>query len=99
MPVHASSLLFGVFALLVLGFVYLVRAYPDAEEIVVVTRGSGTAQVGDEQCAIAAGDVVYVPPATEHEFRNTADDLLGVLFINVPTGEGLRKLAEAQAAE
>jgi mannose-6-phosphate isomerase-like protein (cupin superfamily) len=40
--------------------------------------------------------VVYVPPGVEHEFCNTGDELLGVLFINVPTGEGLTKLRAAQ---
>lgn len=68
--------------------------HPDAEEIVVITRGTGTALIGDETREIRAEDVVYVPPGVEHEFRNTGDDLLGVLFINVPTGEGLTKLRE-----
>ncbi len=67
--------------------------HPDAEEIVVITRGSGTAHVGKETIEVQAEDVVYVPPNTEHEFRNTGGDLLGVLFICVPTGEGLTQLA------
>jgi mannose-6-phosphate isomerase-like protein (cupin superfamily) len=70
--------------------------HPDAEEIVVVTRGRGLAIVADEQLAVQAEDVVYIPPGAEHEFRNTGEDLLGVLFINVPTGEGLKKLIGAE---
>ena len=66
--------------------------HPDAEELVVITRGEGTAMVGDQETTVGVGDVVYVPPATEHELRNTSEDLLGVLFINVPTGEALQKL-------
>ena len=70
--------------------------HPDAEEIVVITRGQGTAIIGEESFEVASEDVVYVPPGAEHEFRNTGSDFLGVLFINVPTGEGLKKLREAR---
>lgn len=69
--------------------------HPDAEEIVVVTRGQGAATVGGKTHAVRAEDVVYIPPGVEHEFRNDGDDFLGVLFINVPTGEGLKKLLKA----
>lgn len=72
--------------------------HPDAEEIVVITKGQGTAKIGAETWEVRAEDVVYVPPKTEHEFRNTGSDLLGVLFICVPTGEGLKKLAAAKNA-
>jgi mannose-6-phosphate isomerase-like protein (cupin superfamily) len=71
------------------------HVHPDAEEIVVVTRGEGLAIVSGETRDVRAEDVVYIPPGAEHEFRNTGDDFLGVLFINVPTGEGLRKLLAA----
>lgn len=72
--------------------------HPDAEEIVVITRGAGTAVIGGEPHDVTTEDVVYVAPHTEHEFRNTGDDVLGVLFICVPTGNGLTKLAAAQQA-
>ena len=71
--------------------------HPNAEEIMVITAGQGTAIIGGESHDVSPGDVVHVPPGVEHEFRNTSDDLFGVLFINVPTGEGLRKLIAAQA--
>jgi mannose-6-phosphate isomerase-like protein (cupin superfamily) len=72
------------------------HVHPDAEEIVVITRGSGIAIIGDRSLDVTAEDVIYVPPGTEHELRNTAEDLLGVLFINVPTGEGLTRLSAAR---
>lgn len=72
--------------------------HPDAEELVVVTRGRGMATVGDRSQEIEVGDVVHIPSRAEHEIRNTSDDLLGVLFINVPTGAALDRLREAQAA-
>ena len=72
--------------------------HPDAEEIVVITCGCGEAIIAGKTHEVAAQDVVYVPPSTEHEFRNTGEELLGVLFICVPTGTGLQKLAAAQQA-
>ncbi len=71
--------------------------HPEAEEIVVITRGRGRAIVADKTFDIEHEDVVYVPTGTEHEFQNTGDELLGVLFINVPTRDGLTKLQSAQA--
>jgi mannose-6-phosphate isomerase-like protein (cupin superfamily) len=71
--------------------------HADAEELVVITAGTGGATIGDEQHEVSAGDVLYIPPNAEHEVRNTGDDMLGVLFINVPTGAGLEKLKAAQA--
>lgn len=70
--------------------------HPDAEELVVITQGKGTALLGGQSFDVHAQDVIYVPPSTEHEIRNTGEELLGVLFICVPTGVGLDKLAAAQ---
>ena len=70
--------------------------HPDAEEIIVITRGEGTAILDGVEQPVRAEDVVYVPPGGEHEIRNTSDGFLGVLFVNVPTGEGLDKLRAAQ---
>jgi mannose-6-phosphate isomerase-like protein (cupin superfamily) len=72
--------------------------HPDAEEIVVVTRGRGTAIIGDKSFEVAAEDVIHIPTGVEHEIRNTGDEPLGVLFINVPTGDGLKKLQAARDA-
>ena len=71
--------------------------HPDAEEVVVITRGEGTAIIGSDKRKVSAEDVVYIPPSTEHELRNTGDELLGVLFICVPTGAGIAKLLERQS--
>lgn len=75
------------------------HTHPDAEELVVITRGCGTATVDGESQPVQAEDVVYVPTGSEHELHNTGDELLGVLFINVPTRDGLKKLAAARKTE
>lgn len=76
--------------------VHELHVHPDAEELVVVTTGTGTATVGEEEHDVAPGDVLYIPPNAEHEVRNTGDAMLGLIFINVPTGDGLTKLQAAQ---
>ena len=68
--------------------------HPDAEEIVVVTRGQGRARIGDHSFEVNKEDVLFVPPNTEHEIVNNGEDFLGVLFINVPVGKGIEKLVE-----
>jgi mannose-6-phosphate isomerase-like protein (cupin superfamily) len=70
--------------------------HPDAEELVVITRGTGTALIDGKSTDVAAEDVVYVPPGVEHEFRNTGEEMLGVLFVCVPVGAGLEKLVKSQ---
>ena len=72
------------------------HVHPDAEELVVVTCGQGSAHVGDKYYDVQPGDVVHIPTGAEHEVRNTGDDFFGLIFINVPTGDGLTKLLEAQ---
>ena len=70
--------------------------HPDAEEIIVITRGHGTAIMDGKERPVKDEDVIYVAPNSEHEIRNTSDEFLGVLFINVPVGEGLDKLWATQ---
>ncbi len=70
--------------------------HPDAEELVVVQRGRGVAILGGQRHPVQTGDVIHVPSGMEHELANDSEDLLGVLFINVPTGTGLAKLQAAQ---
>lgn len=70
--------------------------HPDAEEILVVTRGRGQARIAGQSHPVEREDVLYIPPGAEHEIRNTGEDFLGILFINVPTGEGLKKLLSVQ---
>ena len=76
--------------------VHELHVHPDAEELVIVTTGTGTATVGEEEHGVAGGDVLYIPPNVEHEVRNTGEGMLGLIFINVPTGEGLTKLQAVQ---
>lgn len=69
--------------------------HPDAEELVVITQGSGSIRIGTDTIPVETGDIAYIPPGDEHELRNTSRELLGAFFINVPVGDGLRRLLAA----
>lgn len=71
--------------------------HPDAEELVVILRGNGTMFLDGHPHAVGTEDVIHIAPGVEHELRNTGADMLFCLFINIPTGEALHRLAEAQA--
>ena len=70
------------------------HVHPNAEELVIITQGSGTITIDGETIAVTVGDVAYIPPDAQHELRNDSAELLGAFFINVPVGEGLRRLLE-----
>lgn len=44
-----------------------------AEELYLVTAGSGVLSVGAEERAVIAGDCVAIPPGTAHRLRNDGD--------------------------
>ena len=68
--------------------------HPDAEELVVIMGGEGAYRQDGETQLVRQGDVIYVPPNAEHELRNTGEEMLMALFINVPIGEGLQALRD-----
>jgi mannose-6-phosphate isomerase-like protein (cupin superfamily) len=74
--------------------VHELHTHPDAEELVIITAGTGEFEIDGEVTQVRPGDVAYIPPDAEHELRNTSEELLGCLFVNVPVGEGLRRLLE-----
>lgn len=71
--------------------------HPDAEELVVILRGTGTMFLDGHGHAVRAEDVIHIAPGVEHELRNTGEEMLFCLFINVPVGEALGRLAAACA--
>ena len=72
--------------------------HPDAEELAVILRGRGTFFLGGTPHAVQAEDVIHIAPGVEHELRNTGAEMLFCLFINIPVGDALPRLAVAQAA-
>jgi mannose-6-phosphate isomerase-like protein (cupin superfamily) len=56
------------------------------EELLIVLHGRGQVVFGREPVTIAAGEVLYVPPRTEHEVRNDGPEELRYIFTAAPVG-------------
>tara|TARA_B100001093_G_C26221997_1_gene756545 strand:- start:200 stop:541 length:342 start_codon:yes stop_codon:yes gene_type:complete len=54
-------------------------------EVWVVTKGKGLLTLNDEQSTVNIGDVIKVPVETRHRIRNTSDEDL--IFIEVQIGD------------
>src|SRR5579864_7633525 len=51
------------------------------DEIYYVISGRASIRVGDEDCAVQAGSLIYVPANVEHRFHSISEELrLLVLF-------------------
>lgn len=48
---------------------------------VMIHRGRGRCLVGDQIREVAAGDLVFIPPMSWHQFRADAGDCLGFLCV------------------
>jgi mannose-6-phosphate isomerase-like protein (cupin superfamily) len=51
-------------------------------EVFVVIEGEATFTAADEEVAVAAGNVVVVPPEAPHKFVNSGDDTLRMVTIH-----------------
>jgi len=56
----------------------------EAEQAYVVVRGSGTMSVAGDTQEVAEGDLILVPPATEHSIGNDGTDELACVSIQSP---------------
>lgn len=46
----------------------------EAEELYLVTAGTGRLRVGEEEREVRAGDCAVIPPGAVHKLWNTSDD-------------------------
>ncbi len=56
----------------------------DPEQVYVVLDGEGRMHVGGEERPVAAGDLVHIPPQTDHGVVNTGDEVLTYLSAATP---------------
>lgn len=56
----------------------------DPEQVYVVVDGQGVMVVGGEKRSVQAGDLVRVPPNTEHRLRNTGNRTLEFISAATP---------------
>ena len=62
------------------------------EEMLVFLSGAGTAFIGEtEKMDVGVGKVVYIPPHTPHNIKNTSDEPLSYVFCVAPAVGGQEK--------
>jgi mannose-6-phosphate isomerase-like protein (cupin superfamily) len=67
------------------------RQQPHMEdEVYYVVAGRALIRVADEDQAVSAGSIVYVPARVEHRFHDIAEDLTLIVFFG--PGEGTASL-------
>ena len=60
------------------------RSSDEAEQAYVVVRGRGTMSVAGDTQEVGEGDLILVPPATEHSIGNEGGDELACVSIQSP---------------
>ena len=79
------------------------EVHPDVDQILVFVEGEGQAILEDLVSAVGAGELVFVPAGTRHNFRNTGNGSLRLLTVysppEHPPGTVHRTKEEADAAE
>jgi mannose-6-phosphate isomerase-like protein (cupin superfamily) len=56
------------------------------EELLVFLQGKARVLLGNETVAMEAGQVLYIPPKTEHEVHNDGPDELRYIYTVAPAG-------------
>lgn len=60
------------------------RSDEDAEQVYVVVRGGGTMSVAGDTQGVAEGDLILVPPATDHSIANDGEAELACVSVQSP---------------
>ncbi len=60
------------------------RSQEESEQAYVVVRGSGSMSVAGDTQGVAEGDLILVPPATEHSLSNGGEAELACVSIQSP---------------
>ena len=56
------------------------------DEAIFVKAGSGTIEYSGDQTPVSPGDVLYIGSNEDHQFINTADDILELLCVTLREG-------------
>ncbi len=65
--------------------------HAEGEQAYYLESGRARVRVGEDTFDVGAGDVVYIPPRTDHEFENIGDEVCVNILISVGLGEADRK--------
>ncbi|HET9163647.1 MAG TPA: cupin domain-containing protein [Solirubrobacterales bacterium] len=60
------------------------RSDEGGEQVYVVVRGAGTMSVAGDTQEVGEGDLILVPPATDHSIANTGEEMLACVSVQSP---------------
>jgi mannose-6-phosphate isomerase-like protein (cupin superfamily) len=60
------------------------RSHEEAEQVYVVVKGAGTMTATGDTQGLAEGDLVLIPPATDHAVANEGTDVLALVSVQSP---------------
>ena len=60
------------------------RSHEEAEQVYVVVQGTGTMSATGDTQRLEVGDLVLIPPATDHSVANDGDDSLALVSVQSP---------------
>jgi mannose-6-phosphate isomerase-like protein (cupin superfamily) len=60
------------------------RSHEEAEQVYVVVRGAGTMSVAGDTQRVEEGDLILVPPATDHSIANDGEDEFACVSVQSP---------------
>ena len=60
------------------------RSHEEAEQAYIVVRGSGAMSVAGDTQRVGEGDLILVPPATDHAIANDGDGELACVSVQSP---------------
>jgi mannose-6-phosphate isomerase-like protein (cupin superfamily) len=60
------------------------RSEGEAEQVYVVVRGAGTMSVAGDTQEVGEGDLILVPPATDHSIANEGNEPLTCVSVQSP---------------
>jgi mannose-6-phosphate isomerase-like protein (cupin superfamily) len=60
------------------------HSHEEAEQVYVVVRGSGAMSVAGDTQPVGEGDLILVPPATDHSIANDGNAPLAIVSVQSP---------------
>jgi mannose-6-phosphate isomerase-like protein (cupin superfamily) len=60
------------------------RSHEESEQVYVVVSGAGTMSATGDTQTLGAGDLVLIPPATDHSVANDGDQPLALVSVQSP---------------
>ena len=60
------------------------RSHEEAEQVYIVVKGTGTMSATGDTRSLEEGDLVLIPPATDHSVANDGGDTLALVSVQSP---------------